>query len=846
MTPDTELHCPCPFSSMGQAAGKRAAFFLIAAVSLMATGVALADAPPPRLLITRANEPSTFLLDGSTYDCGTVDLTTATSYLFHFNNADFDHDYNGPERAPLLLTSSTLSGADAGSFTLEPFITDPADPILYNRSFTYRLTFTPVSTGVKSTTLTVLSNNPEHSAYTVTFHATGVLGSEIGVFAGLTQDSAAALTTQEGSQIFPETGIGSSSTKTFTVVNSGLGDLALGEITFAGTNAGDFAITQPPGSTILPPGGSTTFTVTFSPHAEGSRRAILLLASNDRDEPSFHIPLTGTVTVTGPQIQVTTDQNASPLVSGVAVSWGQNIKHVTEVPSGLGSLTAISAGNQFTLALKWDGTVVAWGDDSSGQLDIPAGLSGVTAISAGGSHSLALKDDGTVVAWGHSDEAQTDVPAGLTGVVAISAGQHTSLALKSDGTVVSWGNWNASTVPDGLTGITAIASSANQSLALRSNGTVAAWSSNPLTDSRYQPPAGLSDVAAIATNFDGCLALKSDGSVVTWAYDPFVIPPAFPTGPSDLVAIAAGTGNAVIGLHRDGTLLVPVPDRTTPSDPPSPLIPPAGLREVTDVTAGENHLAVLRTSIIDFGGLDLALADKYQFVTVRNIGAAPLLLGEVRITGPDAAFFTLEKDNLATTLEPGAVTGLVVHFSPTAEGERHATLHFPSNATASPDLAFPLKGAAFTVHDTFQTWKLKYFATTASTGPSADDADPNRNGIPNLLEFALGGDPLAIGSGNLAILPKATLDAAGNRQLILNNPPASGTGVGFTIQGSNTLEGGGWTDLARSANGGSYIALIAGIQVQQIRNGNLRQTGITDTTTGTAPRRFFRLRASRP
>ncbi|MDB6080061.1 MAG: hypothetical protein JWO82_3808, partial [Akkermansiaceae bacterium] len=743
MIPAAERLRPSPFPSLfplRQRGGKAAALLLVAAASLLATGSALADAPPPRLLITRANYPFTPLPDGGAYDCGTADLTTSASYLFRFNNADFDHDYDGPGRAPLLLTSSTLSGADTNNFTLEPVFNDSTAPILYNRSFTYRLTFTPGSTGVKSTTLTVLSNDPEHSAYTVTLHPTGVLGSEIGIFAGLTQDPATALATDEGSQIFPETAPGGSSTKTFTIANTGLGDLALGGIAFVGTNAGDFSVTQPPGISTIPPGQSTTFTVTFSPHAEGSRRAILLLASNDRNEPSFHIPLTGPVTATGPQIEVTTDQSATPLVSGAAVSWGENTKHVTEVPAGLGPLIAISAGNRFTLALKNDGTVAAWGDNSSGQLDIPAGLSGVTAISAGGKHSLALKSDGTVVAWGSSEEEQTVVPAGLTDVIAISAGQLTSLALKSDGSVVSWGNQSASTVPASLTGITAIASGANQSLALRSDGTVAAWSSNPITDPRYQPPAGLSDVVAIATNFDGCLALKSDGSVVAWAYDPFDPIPAFPAGPSDLVAIAAGAGDAVAGLHRDGTLLVPVVEQPS-SEPPSPLIPPAGLREVTAVTAGADHLAVLRTSVIDFGGLNLALADKYQFVTVRNTGAAPLLLGEVTITGPDAAFFTMEKDGILTTLDPGAVTGLVVHFHPTAEGERHATLHFPSNAAANPDLAFPLKGAAFTVHGTFETWKLKYFATTASTGPAADDADPNLNGIPNLLEFALGGDP---------------------------------------------------------------------------------------------------------
>jgi alpha-tubulin suppressor-like RCC1 family protein len=59
---------------------------------------------------------------------------------------------------------------------------------------------------------------------------------------------------------------------------------------------------------------------------------------------------------------------------------------------------------------------------------MPAGLSGIKAISAGVNFSLALKDDGTVVAWGCTSEGLTP-PAGLPGLVAISAGGEHALAM---------------------------------------------------------------------------------------------------------------------------------------------------------------------------------------------------------------------------------------------------------------------------------------------------------------------------------------------------------------------------------------------------------------------------------
>ena len=60
----------------------------------------------------------------------------------------------------------------------------------------------------------------------------------------------------------------------------------------AGT-PGDFTVT-PPVATALAPGGTTTFSVTFTPTAPGASSAILQAASNDGDENPFEIHLTGT------------------------------------------------------------------------------------------------------------------------------------------------------------------------------------------------------------------------------------------------------------------------------------------------------------------------------------------------------------------------------------------------------------------------------------------------------------------------------------------------------------------------------------------------------------------------
>ena len=74
--------------------------------------------------------------------------------------------------------------------------------------------------------------------------------------------------------------------------------------------------------------------------------------------------------------------------------------------------------------------VGAWGNNDYGQTDVPvAAQSGVTAITAGEYHTVALKNDGTVVVWGYNVYGQTTVPAGLSGVTAIAAGFGHTVAL---------------------------------------------------------------------------------------------------------------------------------------------------------------------------------------------------------------------------------------------------------------------------------------------------------------------------------------------------------------------------------------------------------------------------------
>jgi alpha-tubulin suppressor-like RCC1 family protein len=83
---------------------------------------------------------------------------------------------------------------------------------------------------------------------------------------------------------------------------------------------------------------------------------------------------------------------------------------------GTGSWSQISAGLNYSVAIKSDGTLYTWGDNTVGYLGdgttltrrsmTQIGTSSYTSISSGGSHTVALTTDLTLYAWGLNNAGQ--------------------------------------------------------------------------------------------------------------------------------------------------------------------------------------------------------------------------------------------------------------------------------------------------------------------------------------------------------------------------------------------------------------------------------------------------------
>lgn len=116
-----------------------------------------------------------------------------------------------------------------------------------------------------------------------------------------------------------------------------------------------------------------------------------------------------------------------------------------------------------------------------------------------------------------------------------------------------------------------------------------------------------------------------------------------------------------------------------------------------------------------------------------------------------------------------------------------------------------------------EAWRQTYFGTTASTGNAADLADPDGDGVANILEYALGTNPTTPAS---AAAPVGEL--SGGNYVVRYTRPTSTTDVTYTVQQSTDLLT--WTNVASAVESSNSATATHAVSV-----------------SATLPRQFFRL-----
>ena len=184
--------------------------------------------------------------------------------------------------ASLSVTSIQLGGTNPTNFTLALGGSNPCPnltpTIASGNNCTVTVVFNPLSSGAKSATLTISSNDPSSATSTVNLSGAGLALPLPKIGVAPNPVAFGAITS------------GISSSMTITVANSGNANLIIGSIASGDPVSAPFSITADGCSGMsVAPAGTCTLTVRFAPNTAGSVSDSFDIPSNDA--------VTGTVTV---------------------------------------------------------------------------------------------------------------------------------------------------------------------------------------------------------------------------------------------------------------------------------------------------------------------------------------------------------------------------------------------------------------------------------------------------------------------------------------------------------------------------------------------------------------------
>jgi hypothetical protein len=141
-----------------------------------------------------------------------------------------------------------------------------------------------------------------------------------------------------------------------------------------------------------------------------------------------------------------------------------------------------------------------------------------------------------------------------------------------------------------------------------------------------------------------------------------------------------------------------------------------------------------------------------------------------------------------------------------------------------------------------EAWRSLVFSPgEIAGGLAADAADPDGDGLANLLEYAFGSDPLR--SDEPA--PVSAARAGAPPRLTISFPLlAAHSDITLTVESSGDLAT--WIPIARSTAGGPVLPLIDGVAVEGGPDASAKVTVYDELARAADPRRFLRTRVASP
>ncbi|AHF94351.1 hypothetical protein OPIT5_13020 [Opitutaceae bacterium TAV5] len=113
-----------------------------------------------------------------------------------------------------------------------------------------------------------------------------------------------------------------------------------------------------------------------------------------------------------------------------------------------------------------------------------------------------------------------------------------------------------------------------------------------------------------------------------------------------------------------------------------------------------------------------------------------------------------------------------------------------------------------------ETWRQDQFGTTDNAGEAADSADPDGDGLPNLLEYALGLDPLLSDSAGAVTIGKST----DSQRLALTFTRIADPDLTYTVEATDDLVSGQWIPVFTSTGAENVAGYYTAVDTELISN----------------------------
>lgn len=520
----------------------------------------------------------------------------------------------------------TKAGANAADYTVGAL---GATSLAPGASTTFTLRFAPSGGGARAASIAISSSTPNQYTY-------GINLSGVGLIPSIRVTNALAGTVANGSTFtFPNVWEAASSVQAFRIWNNGQAPLTGLRITKTGPAAADYTV-GPLAATTVQPNAYITVNITFTPSDSGARAATVSIASNDPLKNPYVINLTGalwgSVGLPAAPFEVQSQAGTSTFPSSSTRNFGD---------------VAVGSNSTLTLRIQNTGTTsltnlrVQLSGTNAGDYEITQPL--ITTISPG-----APADLNTFTTFTVSFKPTT-------------GGQRTaSVSVFTNSTsnnpyVI---NFTGNGLPSG------IAIENNGELVV-DGGTVDFGSSDLFfTNSRTLTikNTGLGTLSNLRAFISG----NDQDDFSSWSYLGDVAPGATTSITVNFTPRASGNRTAKLSIVSNA-----------PTDNPY-VVNLTGFGAEPAIALESDSVAISNGGTLGFGKVGLT-SSSTQTVRVYNTGNATLRNLIVTKSGSNANDYEIIGPNF-TSILAGSSTSFDIRFSPTAVGNRTATLSIASNA----------------------------------------------------------------------------------------------------------------------------------------------------------------------